>query len=68
MSNELMELKEKAEESAKLKSSLLLNMGHELRTPLNGILGFSSLIKEMTMDDDMRDMIEFINISGEDYS
>ena len=64
MSNELMELKEKAEESAKLKSSLLLNMGHELRTPLNGILGFSSLIKEMTMDDDMRDMIEFINISG----
>lgn len=65
MSREMMELKERAEESAKLKSSLLLNMGHELRTPLNGILGFTSLLKEkVTNDAGMSDMVEFNNISG----
>lgn len=65
MSREMIELKEKAEESAKLKSSLLLNMGHELRTPLNGILGFTSLLRELVAKDDgMSDMVEFINISG----
>ncbi|MCE1167012.1 MAG: PAS domain S-box protein [Sphingobacteriia bacterium] len=65
MSREMIELKERAEESAKLKSSLLLNMGHELRTPLNGILGFTSLLREKVANDDgMSDMVEFINISG----
>jgi signal transduction histidine kinase len=36
--------KEKAEESARLKTAFLANMSHEIRTPLNAIIGFSNLL------------------------
>jgi PAS domain S-box-containing protein len=42
----LIKAKEKAEESDRLKSAFLANMGHEIRTPMNGIMGFSELLKD----------------------
>ncbi|MCF8235606.1 MAG: tetratricopeptide repeat protein [Bacteroidales bacterium] len=41
----LIEAKEAAEESEKLKTVFIANMSHEIRTPMNGIIGFSELIK-----------------------
>lgn len=40
----LEDLKNRAEESDRLKSSFIANMSHEIRTPLNGILGFCELL------------------------
>jgi len=40
----------KAEESDRLKTSLLANMNHELRTPMNAILGFSELMLSESED------------------
>lgn len=55
----------KAEESSRLKSSILANVNHELRTPLMGILGMSQLLMEELEDDSEHfKMVERILNSG----
>lgn len=51
---ELIEAKQKAEESDRLKSAFLANMSHEIRTPMNGIIGFSEMIAMPSLDDEKR--------------
>jgi PAS domain S-box-containing protein len=47
---ELIQSKEKAELSNRLKDAFIANISHEIRTPLNGIMGMSSLIKDIFQD------------------
>ncbi len=61
---ELIMAKEKAEESSRLKSSLLLNINHELRTPMNGILGFARILKEAHTKIEYIEMADTILTSG----
>lgn len=62
---ELVEAKEKAEESDRLKSSLLNNMSHEFRTPMNAILGFSAFLEsETTGNPELHQMASRINNAG----
>ena len=46
----------KAEESDRLKTTFLANMGHEIRTPLNAIVGFADLLP-MVQDENDRNLI-----------
>ncbi|MGE4567839.1 MAG: PAS domain S-box protein, partial [Bacteroidales bacterium] len=65
MIQDLIEAKEKAEESDNLKSAFLANMSHEIRTPMNAILGFLSLLEEPDLDEANRiEYIEIVNKSG----
>ncbi|WP_455590522.1 tetratricopeptide repeat-containing sensor histidine kinase [Bacteroides sp.] len=43
-----------AEKAIQMKSLLLSNMSHEIRTPLNALSGFSTLLVEQELDEDMR--------------
>ena len=54
MLNELIQAKEKAEESDRLKTAFLHNISHEIRTPMNAIVGFSSLLKDSNFQPDKR--------------
>lgn len=56
--------KNKAEESDRLKSAFLATISHELRTPLNHVLGFSSLIMDMSEEDESRQFATLIYESG----
>ncbi len=63
--NELINAKEKAEESDRLKSAFLANMSHEIRTPMNGILGFIGLLKEPKLSGEkQQEFIDIIEKSG----
>jgi hypothetical protein len=44
LNKELVQSKEKSEESDILKSEFLKTISHEIRTPLNGIIGFTDMI------------------------
>jgi len=47
MEQEITEAKEKAEAANELKDAFIANISHEIRTPLNGVLGMTSIIKDI---------------------
>jgi len=57
---DLIEAKEKAEQSDKLKSAFLANFSHEIRTPMNAIMGFSQLLAWDTIQE--KEKKEFIRL------
>jgi len=62
---EMIEAKELAEESLKIKEQFLANMSHEIRTPLNGIIGMIHLLDQPGMDGDQRKRVNSLKHSSE---
>ena len=63
---ELKRLAVLAEDANKAKSEFLTNVSHELRTPMNGILGMSSILKDLIIDENQLQCIKIIEDSAHD--
>jgi signal transduction histidine kinase/HPt (histidine-containing phosphotransfer) domain-containing protein len=48
---ELIAMRDKAEQTNRFKSEFLANMSHEIRTPMNAIIGFVDIVLEGELDD-----------------
>lgn len=62
---ELSEAKDYAEKANEAKSIFLAKVSHELRTPMNGILGITSIMKDMKLDAKATKFVDIINTSAE---
>jgi PAS domain S-box-containing protein len=62
---ELMQMKEKAEQAAKAKSQFLSVMSHELRTPLNAVIGITHLMLQGNPREDQQEDLRTLQFSGE---
>jgi signal transduction histidine kinase/CheY-like chemotaxis protein len=61
---ELVEAKERAELSDKLKTEFINNMSHEVRTPLNGIIGFTEILDNEKDSKNRNNYLKIIKESG----
>jgi len=64
METALINARNKAEESDRLKTAFLANMGHEIRTPLNAIVGFADLLPVVESEEDRAQLISEIQMNN----
>lgn len=61
---ELVKSKELAEAASVAKSNFLSNMSHEIRIPLNGVIGFTELLRNTSLNESQKDYLENTIISA----
>jgi len=57
--------KELAQKANRAKSEFLANMSHEIRTPMNSIIGFSDLLLQENLTEELADFAKTIKLNGE---
>jgi len=53
-----------AEEAAKAKATFLATMSHEIRTPMGGVIGMVDILKQTSLSDDQRQMVDTVHDSA----
>lgn len=58
-------LRAQAESANRAKSAFLAMMSHELRTPMTGVLAAAELIRQSTLNDDQREILDMVLEGGQ---
>ena len=61
MEEALVLARNKAEESDRLKSAFIANMSHEIRTPLNAIVGFTSILPDVSDENERKGLLDLVH-------
>lgn len=61
MEQALVEARNRAEESDRLKTAFIANMSHEIRTPLNAIIGFTSIIPDVQSEEERKALLDLVH-------
>lgn len=62
--DELLQMKENADQANRFKSAFLANMSHEIRTPIHAIIGFSELMLKEGVAEEARERLDMIKSSS----
>ena len=61
MEEALIEARNRAEESDRMKSAFIANMSHEIRTPLNAIVGFTSVLPDINSPEERQALLDLVH-------
>lgn len=61
MEQDLVDARNRAEESDRLKTAFIANMSHEIRTPLNAIIGFTSVLPDVQDPAERQQLLDLVH-------
>jgi len=65
LSQRLKEEKVRADEANASKDRFLANVSHEMRTPLNGVIAMADLLRETSMNESQREIVQTLGTSAQ---
>jgi hypothetical protein len=64
LNSDLQIARDRALEASSLKSKFVANISHEIRTPMSGVLGMAELLLTCALDDEARELAQYIYTSA----
>jgi len=65
LSERLQQEKNRADEANASKDRFLANVSHEMRTPLNGVIAMADLLRETSMNESQREIVQTLGTSAQ---
>lgn len=65
LSQRLQDEKDRADEANASKDRFLANVSHEMRTPLNGVIAMADLLRETSMNESQREIVQTLGTSAQ---